>query len=247
MSANWIKMSVGLRTHPKVVRMASALKADRLRVIGGLWAVWCIFDAHSTDGLLDGYSLQIIDEELAWKGFASAMAGVEWLVEHENGGLEVPRYEEHNGASAKRRAMESDRKAASRAASDDRTKSERVADWKETKSGQTSASDADKLRAREEKRREEENTARAFESFWSAYPRKVGKDAAFKAFSKRRPDDALLGEMLAAIAAQGLVDRCRKGEDRFVPHPSTWLNEGRWTDEPSGQAANGGDIFASAT
>ncbi|MQI04921.1 hypothetical protein EI057_02935 [Escherichia coli] len=32
MAGDWIKMRADLHTHPKVVRMASALKADRLRI-----------------------------------------------------------------------------------------------------------------------------------------------------------------------------------------------------------------------
>jgi hypothetical protein len=143
-STDWIKMRVDLRTHPKVVRMASALRADRLRVIGGLFAVWSIFDAHSSDGVLDGYTFHAIDDDLGWKGFAQAMSGVDWLVDQEGRGLSAPRFEEHNGQSAKRRAMETERKRLEREAE------------KSTKVGQMSASDADKSVTREEKRREEE-------------------------------------------------------------------------------------------
>lgn len=135
MAGDWIKMRTNLRTHPKVVRMASALKADRLRVIGGLHAVWCLFDAHSADGRLDGYTEQTLDEDIAWPGFSAAMVAVDWL-ENDGDSLATPRFDEHNGQSAKRRAQEAERKRNDR---------------------KTSASDADKKRTREEKRREEEN------------------------------------------------------------------------------------------
>lgn len=72
---------------------------------------------------------------------------------------------------------------------------------------------------------------RRFEKFWAAYPRKVGKDAARKAFDKRKPDDALVASMLNAIDAQGRSEDWRKDNGQFIPHPSTWLNEGRWQDE----------------
>ena len=144
MSTDWIKMRVDLRTHPKVVRMAAALRADKLRVIGGLFAVWAIFDAHSSDGVLDGYSFAAIDVELGWKGFASAMSVIGWLDADDGHGLTAPRFEEHNGQSAKRRAMEAERK-----------RLDREADKAATKAGQPSASDADKKRTREEKRRKD--------------------------------------------------------------------------------------------
>lgn len=133
MSADWIKMRCDLFTNPKVVRISSALKADTLRTVGGLMSVWCLFDAHSEDGSMIGYSCTTLDDHLRWPGFATAMMAVGWLSETDEG-LDLPRFETHNGTSAKRRAQDADRK-------------------KEVR--KTSASEADKLRTREEKRREE--------------------------------------------------------------------------------------------
>lgn len=72
-----------------------------------------------------------------------------------------------------------------------------------------------------------------FEEFWAAYPRKVGKDAAFKSFEKRKPDRAMLDQMLAAIATQKGSPQWTKDAGDYIPHPSTWLNQGRWQDEES--------------
>ena len=133
MAGDWIKMRADLHTHPKVVRMASALKADRLRIVGGLHSAWCLFDVHSVDGLLDGYSADTLDDLIGFPGFSRAMMAVGWL--EENGeSLVMPRFEAHNGQSAKRRAQDADRKRNARKAS---------------------ASEADKKRTREEKRRED--------------------------------------------------------------------------------------------
>lgn len=153
MAGDWIKISVGLRTHPKVVRMASALKADRLRILGGLQVVWSIFDQHSPDGVLHGYTLATIDEELGFRGFGNAMQAVGWL-EEIGEGLVAPRFDEHNGASAKRRAMEASRKGRSRKQST-KIPTDESPHGSGTKSGQVSAFDADKMRNREEKRRED--------------------------------------------------------------------------------------------
>ena len=139
MAGDWIKMRCDLQTHPKVVRMASALNADRLRIVGGLHAVWSLFDAHSSDGQIDGYTADAIDAILGFPGFAEAMRTVGWLVA--DGQLIVlPRFDEHNGRSAKRRANETERKRSERSTQAVRS---------------LSASDADSLRTREEKRREE--------------------------------------------------------------------------------------------
>ena len=70
-----------------------------------------------------------------------------------------------------------------------------------------------------------------FDAFWSAYPRKVGKDAAAKAFAKRRVDADLLAAMLAAVETQRHSDQWRRDGGQFIPHPAMWLKEGRWQDE----------------
>lgn len=70
-----------------------------------------------------------------------------------------------------------------------------------------------------------------FDEFWAAYPRKVGKDAAAKAFAKRRVGVGLLAQMLAAISTQKTGEQWQRDGGQFIPHPATWLNEGRWQDE----------------
>jgi len=140
MSGDWIKMRMELQTHPKVVRMSSALNADTFRIIGGLHAAWSLFDTQTDDGLMPGVTCSSLDFLIRWTGFSSAMVAVGWLVETPEG-LEMPRFRSHNGKSAKRRAMDTERKSVSR----------------------MSACDADKSRTESglEKRREEkiENTS----------------------------------------------------------------------------------------
>jgi hypothetical protein len=140
MAGDWIKMRIDLQTHPKVFRMVSALQADRLRIIGGLHIAWSIFDTHSDDGVLHGYSVDAMDAVIGWPGFTQAMVDVEWAAIEDGGSLVMPRFDEHNGASAKRRANDSERKRNDR---------------KNNTVRNVSASDADSLRTREEKRREE--------------------------------------------------------------------------------------------
>ena len=67
-----------------------------------------------------------------------------------------------------------------------------------------------------------------FEVFWTAYPRKVGKGAARKVWAKLQPSDALVTQMLETLAWQ----RATWTDPRYIPHPTTWLNQERWTDEP---------------
>jgi uncharacterized protein YdaU (DUF1376 family) len=83
-----------------------------------------------------------------------------------------------------------------------------------------------------------------FTTFWKSYPKKVGKDAAAKAFVKRKPTKRLLAEMLNALEAQKSSHAWTKDGGQFVPQPATWLNQGRWKDEFTESTSN--SIFEGA-
>lgn len=126
MAGDWIKMRTDLGTSPKVVRMASALKADRFRIVGGLHSAWSLFDSHSADGKMAGYTLDVLDELIGWPGFAAAMVAVEWLDASDPESLVLPEFDTHNGAPAKRRAQDADRKRRDRKESADKADGKRT-------------------------------------------------------------------------------------------------------------------------
>lgn len=68
-----------------------------------------------------------------------------------------------------------------------------------------------------------------FEAFWSSYPRRVGKGAARKAFEKAMKL-ATFDEVMNGLRRQ--ISYYATREHQFIPHPSTWLNQERWCDEP---------------
>jgi hypothetical protein len=86
-----------------------------------------------------------------------------------------------------------------------------------------------------------------FDKFWRAYPKKVAKDSAQKAFQKRKVDHELLETMLNALAKQKISEAWTKDNGQFVPNPATWLNGGRWMDEVDPTTAyKPSSIFAGA-
>lgn len=68
-----------------------------------------------------------------------------------------------------------------------------------------------------------------FEEFWQLYPHKVGKSAAKRAFLKTRKSKTVDFITLKA----GLLRYAAKTDDRPWCNPATWLNEGRWEDQPA--------------
>lgn len=213
MAGDWIKMRSDLFTHPKVVRIASALKADSLRTVGGLMSAWCLFDAHSVDGHLDGYTLEVLDDHLRWPGFAQAMVSVGWLEESPSGGLSLPRFDAHNGQSAKRRAQDADRKREVR---------------------KPSASEADKKRTREEKRREEikevvlpsEQGAPGTEGFTPTPSGQVGqalKRAGISMTSVSLPDPRINALLEQGATPEEFEAVAREAVERQIAKPIGWI------------------------
>ena len=80
-----------------------------------------------------------------------------------------------------------------------------------------------------------------FSAFWEAYPKKVGKRDAIKAFEKLEGQGVLSAETLPAVLAA--LDRQRRSQDwmkddgQYIPHPATWLNGRRWEDAEATDSA----------
>lgn len=143
MAKDWIKMRMDLPSHPKVVRILSATGTDKFRVVGGLHAVWSVFDLHSSDGVLEGYTPETMDHIIGWEGFSDALIKVKWMQYDGEETLTMPDFDTHNGQSAKRRADETERKR----------KSRNKPDEVRTDCGQI----ADEVRSREEESREDKD------------------------------------------------------------------------------------------
>ena len=73
----------------------------------------------------------------------------------------------------------------------------------------------------------------AFDEFWDAFGKKVGRGQALKSWkaATKKADPA---EIIAGVKAQ---QGCRQWADGYQPNPSTWLNQERWADDV--EALNG--------
>lgn len=74
-----------------------------------------------------------------------------------------------------------------------------------------------------------------FESFWKSYPavRRKGKKAAYKAWKGAIKDKTWPGldGILKALSLQCNSVQWRSDGGKYVPMPTTWLNQARWDDE----------------
>ena len=79
-----------------------------------------------------------------------------------------------------------------------------------------------------------------FNRFWHAYPRKVSIGEAEKAWAKIDPDEELTAKIIEAVQAAKKLDS-RFREDRWTPHPATWLNGREWLNQYDNMQKGGSD------
>jgi uncharacterized protein YdaU (DUF1376 family) len=65
-----------------------------------------------------------------------------------------------------------------------------------------------------------------FDVFWNAYPTKVGRDKAIESWNKKKPP---IADVIQALQWQRQSEQWKKG---YIPNPTTYINQGRWKDEP---------------
>jgi hypothetical protein len=174
----------------------------------------CYANQYLTDGYLANAVLIRLDQgnnrdELVWAKL--------WIESED--GICINDYTEHQSSKA-----------------DVEAKKEQVRDRVQrfrTKSN--AVSNADVTLSETEYRNRIQNTdTEAFDRFWSVYPRKAGKQDAQRSF-ERALKVATLDEILAG--AQKYADDPNRVA-QFTAHPSTWLNQGRWSDDPLPRRTN---------
>lgn len=77
-------------------------------------------------------------------------------------------------------------------------------------------------------------TPSQFEKFWEMYPKKVDKGKAktiWDRICRRQQNRPKWRELSLALAEQKRSERWQN--KKFIPHPSTWLNQNRWLDDPN--------------
>ena len=86
-----------------------------------------------------------------------------------------------------------------------------------------------------------------FETFWKEYPNKTGKDAAYRAWQKKKREKRLpeLPELIPKLQAAKASEKWQRDGGEFIPNPSTWINQARWLDELPEEAPRQAPLFES--
>lgn len=231
----WLKVDDRVRTHPKTVKAGPA-------------AAWfwfcgiCYCREHLTDGFIGDGMIQSLAPGVP-NGRKLADKLVESGLWHRTeGGYQVHDFLDWNPTRASvlaKRAEDRARKDA-RKNGGSQQESEEIPAGNQTESSATRDACADaptglglgsgSVPSGSQLGRTDQITGR-FDVFWDAYPKKAGKEAARKVWARLKPSSGLLELMLTAVADQRRSAQWLKDGGQFIPHPATWLNQGRWQDE----------------
>ena len=74
------------------------------------------------------------------------------------------------------------------------------------------------------------------EEFWPLYPKKVSKKKALERWCSRLislkvGEDYVKETIIPSLQAQKKTDQWTRENGRYIPHPTTWINQELWNDE----------------
>lgn len=265
MAGDWIKMRGNLWDDPRVARICDLTDASEATVVGALYWLWATADQHSEDGVMEGLTLRAIDRKTGVKGFGEALVTIGWLADNPEG-VRIVRFDEHNGASAKKRIQTAKRVANHKASNAEETsepaESNAQVTHVVTSGNAVSVTEALAVRDLEIEKRREEEKALPPQASATATPRKPEPRAT------RIPDDwsltpelsdigrltrreAGLPEIDLRLEAAKFVDfwRAKSGKDATkLDWTATWRNWCRNATAKTGtyRAASPDPIFKTA-
>lgn len=70
-----------------------------------------------------------------------------------------------------------------------------------------------------------------FDSLWTLYPLKKGKDSAFKSYQKAIKDGAKDSDILNGIKRYNQELKLKGTKKEYIAYGSTWFSQRRWSDE----------------
>jgi hypothetical protein len=258
------KVPCDLGNDPRVIRLCARTGLDEYQAVGRLMKLWSWGERHlrATDGSGDGVTLDWIDHYLDHDGIGSALLESHLLeldLEPGREGLRLLFWEERYPKRRPRVKVEVTTPIS--------TPIPVVAPYKipdptpaETQAHVAQPSfvavrgpviesvpepvvippvEPSKPKPAAREKGEKDDTL--WDAFWAAYPKKVAKVEAKRAWDRLKVNADLSAKIMQSLDGHKKSHNWTKEEGQFIPHPATWLNARRWEDElkvetPKGQS-----------
>lgn len=256
----WIESHQQVGRHPKTKKLARLLGISLPAAVGHIHYLWWWALDYAQDGDLSRFDDYDIKDAVHWDGdekeLMNAFVESGYIDFNDDGGIFLHDWFEYAGKLAERRAKDRARKAEASERARKSREIQRNSDGKDAEGARTpSVPNQTKPNHTIPNQTTPNQTIpnqpdgdpplqeRRFAEFWQAYPKKVGKASCLKAWMKLKPDTDLFSQIMNALTKQKASEQWQREAGRFIPNPLTWINQGRWDDEPvdtTGAAAQTG-------
>ena len=240
----WIQVHQQLKDHRKLLSAADVLEVEPPHMLGLIVSFWLWALDNAPTGSLKGISSRMIARAAQWSGdpddFVAALSDA-GFIKITPDGMELHDWYEYAGKLIDQREAEKNRSRRRRAAaSAAKSKDGKATDGRPTDDQQKAGGRVDQSRVEKEEppiapegapEEKQDAQERRFAEFWEAYPKKVGKKDALSKWSRLKPDADLFERIMRAVTNAKKSAEWKRENGRFIPNPSTWINQGRWDDE----------------
>jgi len=248
----WIESHQTLDKNGKVLELALMLQVNRYQMIGHLHALWWWAIDNAEDGNLKRFSNDTVTQACGWTDYIKDEIDLSRINEVTNkdkwndlvpslikcgfldeidGGLWIHNWAEYTARYFKSvKKFKRVRKLTNERVKRFRNRNASVTQVKRSVTGLT-LPNLTKPNLTKPNLTLLNLTKAGFDKFWERYPKKVGKQEAFKSWEALKPDETIQTKILDAVKWQSRQDQWIKSKGEFIPHASTWLNKRRYDDE----------------
>ena len=262
----WIKLSVNMFDDEKIKLIRTLPDGEKIVMI---WVQTMCLAGKINDGgsVYMGQNLAYSDEMLATifnqplnvvRAALSTLHNFEMIDISDNGVIDILNWEKHQNIDGMERIQTQNRerkrrfdlrKKVKELGHDPNNKSvptdvEGLEEYVKELSNVTvtsgNATEEDKIRIEEEKKRIDNNTVNKlpeselksdFETLWSIYPNKKGKAKALTAYKKAIKDGVTNIDIEKGIKAYSREIELKRTSPEYIAHGSTWFSNKRWEDD----------------
>lgn len=240
MAGDWLPVRLDLASDPAVILITAKVESvvDEDHCVGKLVKFWSWANAQLRSCNADVTPMYWIDRYVGAPGFAQAMVDAGWL-EPFGDGIRIPNWDRWNSQAAKRRILTARRVQKSRAEKCNADVTLPALQKRYQRREEKSKREYPPIAPPDDAHHDARKTpfAEAVARIWSAYPRKVGKQAALRKIEvairkiRGRGEADPAGWLLARVEKYAKSPAGNRGE--FTPHPATWFGQGRYDDDDS--------------
>ena len=238
----WIKIVTDIFDDEKIMLIEAMPEADSIIVVW--FKILCMAGKQNNGGVLMLNSRMPYTDEMLATIFRRSLPVVRLalgvfeqleMIEIISGAVTIPNWGKHQnieGMQARRNYMAGYMR-------DYREKQKLLAESTDSKHlHKPNVSDADKERDIEvdidkSKSNIADKPRDDFDVFWKAYPRKTAKEDARKAYAvlMKKKDAPTIDRLIESIEAHKRSEAWKKDDGQFIPHPATYIRQGRYDDE----------------